>query len=73
MLWFKTGPGPVVPDLINLKRLASQSGQRQGCSYDLPAAFHIRTIDVNHGLLQFALYVSTNVILKFNTSFFYVL
>ncbi len=27
MLWFKTGPGPVVPDLINLKRYAKNLWQ----------------------------------------------
>jgi hypothetical protein len=48
VLWFKTGPGPVVPDPVNLKRLTGQRGQRQGGSYDLPAAFHIRSINVYH-------------------------
>jgi hypothetical protein len=37
-----------VPDPINLKRLTGQGGQRQGGSYDLPAAFHVGAINVYH-------------------------
>jgi hypothetical protein len=48
MLCFEPGFRPAMSDFINLERLAGQSGQGQGGPDDLPAAFQIRTVDVNH-------------------------